>query len=78
MQDDPTICAYSIADCTKRGPVGRSTIYKEIAAGRLKARKVGRRTIILVEDWQSYWAGLPPVTPAASSASATTARWPRG
>ena len=39
--------------------VGRSTIYEAIKAGDLRARKCGRRTIILQEDLEMYLRSLP-------------------
>jgi hypothetical protein len=47
MTDAPLQLAYTIPDVEKQSGVGRTLIYGEIAAGRLKARKVGRRTVIL-------------------------------
>jgi hypothetical protein len=54
--------AYSIGELAACGPVGRSTIYNAIAAGRLRARKIGRRTIVLDEDWRAFLADAPIVT----------------
>jgi hypothetical protein len=80
-QDNPTKFAYSIAELAEDGPVGKSTLNSEIAAGRLVARKIGRRTIIIADDWRSYLAGLPRITPTAPAASLPAlpnARRPRG
>jgi excisionase family DNA binding protein len=46
--------AYSIGELAAYGPVGRSTIYNAIAAGRLRARKIGRRTIVLDEGLAGF------------------------
>ena len=81
LSDNPTKFAYSIAELAKDGPVGKSTLYTEIAAGRLVARKIGRRTIILADDWAAFLAGAPPIiptAPVASPSAATTGRRPRG
>ncbi len=43
---------------------GRVFAYKEIKAGRLKARKQGSRTIITQEDDDAYTASLPEFTPS--------------
>jgi excisionase family DNA binding protein len=60
--------AYSIGELAACGPVGRSTIYNAIAAGRLRARKIGRRTIVLDEDWRAFLTDAPivarPIPPA--------------
>ncbi len=50
--------AYTIDESREAARVGRTTIYQEIAAGRLIARKVGRRTIILHDDLKSWLARL--------------------
>jgi hypothetical protein len=51
--------AYSIGELAACGPVGRSTIYNAIAAGTLRARKIGRRTIVLDEDWRAFLTDAP-------------------
>ena len=55
--------ALSIADACEKAGVGRTTIYEAIAAGRLKARKLGRRTLILRDDFTQFLAALPEITP---------------
>jgi excisionase family DNA binding protein len=39
--------------------VSRSVLYEVIKAGKLKARKIGRRTIILRSDLQQWLKTLP-------------------
>ncbi len=51
--------------CTRYG-IGRTTIYKEIKAGRLRARKCGKRTIIADEDGEDWLRGLPIVNPGTA------------
>jgi hypothetical protein len=53
--------AYTIPEVTEVTGIGRTSIYEEIAAGRLVARKRGSSTIILAEDLAAYLAGLPVV-----------------
>ncbi len=57
--------AYTIDESREAARVGRTTIYQEIAAGRLIARKVGRRTIILRDDLESWLARLAQAKTAA-------------
>jgi hypothetical protein len=38
-------------------------IYQEIQTGRLRARKLGRRTLILAADLSAWLANLPLVKP---------------
>jgi len=41
--------------------LGRDTLYKAIHAGRLPARKLGRRTIIIANDLQQFLESLPVI-----------------
>jgi len=41
---------YSVAEACAASSLGRTTLYSHIAAGRLKAVRVGGRTIIPVES----------------------------
>lgn len=51
--------AYTIeAFCAAFG-LGRTSTFAEIKQGRLRARKVGRRTIILAMDAETWAASLP-------------------
>ena len=50
---------FRIAEFCRRNAVGRSFVYGEIAAGRLKARKAGRVTLIFPEDEDEWRANLP-------------------
>ena len=54
MNDQPL--AVNIPEAARLGGVGRSTIYAEIAKGNLKIRKVGRRTIIAMDDLRAWLA----------------------
>lgn len=48
----------SLTDVKKQLGVGRSTIYREIAAGRLRTCKLGSRTLIHKTDFDEYCASL--------------------
>ena len=39
----------------------RPKFYEEVRAGRLIARKCGRRTFILLRDFEAYLNALPPL-----------------
>lgn len=58
--------ALGIIDAARTAGVGRSTIFEEINAGRLKARKAGRRTLILRDDLAAWLASLPCRTSLAA------------
>ena len=51
--------ALGIFEAARAAGVSRSTIFEEIKVGRLKARKAGRRTLILHEDLAAWLASLP-------------------
>ena len=51
--------AYSLVNFASRHGISRSKVYGEIRAGRLTARKIGDRTIILAEDGKAWRENLP-------------------
>jgi excisionase family DNA binding protein len=51
--------AYSPDEAFKLAGIGRSKGYAEIKAGRLRAKKLGRRTLITAEDLQAWLQALP-------------------
>lgn len=51
--------AYTIPELVSASGAGRSKIYEEIAAGRLKVRKLGKRTLALHEDATAWLQSLP-------------------
>jgi hypothetical protein len=52
-------CAFTIPGFCAAYGIGRTLVYEEIKAGRLSARKVGNRTLILRTDAEAWAAGLP-------------------
>jgi hypothetical protein len=58
--------ALDIATVCRRARVGRSFVYEEIRAGRLIARKYGRLTRILVNDYHRWLNRAPPIEPASA------------
>ena len=49
----------SIAEACSTAGIGRTKLYEAIADGRLKARKFGKRTLILRDDLRQFLAALP-------------------
>jgi hypothetical protein len=41
--------------------IGRSKFYLEVAAGRIRLRKCGRRTLVSADDMEVWVAGLPVI-----------------
>lgn len=57
IKHDPPKIAYSIREACHASSLGRSTIYNHIAAGRLRAVRVGGRTIIPAEALHALVSG---------------------
>lgn len=53
----PPKLGYSIREACQASSLGRTTIYSHISAGRLRAVRVGRRTIIPAEALHALIAG---------------------
>jgi hypothetical protein len=51
--------AHTIDNVVQEAGCGRTTIYAAIKAGQLKARKIGRRTVILDQDLCGWLISLP-------------------
>jgi excisionase family DNA binding protein len=51
----------SVSEACRVAGLGRTKMYEAIADGRLKARKFGKRTLILRADLQSFLLSLPVV-----------------
>jgi excisionase family DNA binding protein len=49
----------SVPEACEVAGLGRTKLYEAIAAGELKARKYGKRRIILREDLCAFLSGLP-------------------
>lgn len=53
----PPKIAYSIKEACQASSLGRTTIYSHIAAGRLRAVRIGGRTVIPTESLHALIAG---------------------
>lgn len=53
----PAKLAYSIKEACAASSLGRTTIYSHIAAGRLRATRVGGRTVIPAESLHALVGG---------------------
>src|SRR5262245_55011488 len=62
--------AMSLAQfCERYGP-GRTKAYEEIKSGRLRARKIGKKTIIAEDDAEDWLSQLPVIQIANNSPEA--------
>ncbi|MBL8579540.1 MAG: helix-turn-helix domain-containing protein [Mesorhizobium sp.] len=51
--------AYDIDGAVAASGIGRTKLYSYIKAKQLKARKAGRRTVILAADLEAFLSALP-------------------
>jgi excisionase family DNA binding protein len=51
--------AMSVEEAAKAAGVGRTLLFEEIRKGRITARKVGRRTIIMTDELDAWLNALP-------------------
>ena len=56
-EDYPPKIAYSVKEACKASSLGRTSIYAHIAAGRLKAIRIGGRTVIPATSLLTLIAG---------------------
>jgi excisionase family DNA binding protein len=61
ISDENQIEGLSILGACAASSLRRSSLYKAIAEGRLRAKKYGKRTLILRSDLQQFLAALPVV-----------------
>lgn len=54
--------AYGIIDAARNLGIGRSSIYRLIADGKLEARALGGRTVIPASSLHAFLASLPPAS----------------
>lgn len=65
MTEDTRKLALSVDEAAGRAGVGRDKIYESVRTGKLRARKMGRRTLVLTSDLESFLNDLPPIEPVA-------------
>jgi excisionase family DNA binding protein len=54
--------AMSVEEAAKAAGVGRTLLFEEIRKGHITARKVGRRTIITLDELDAWLKSLPKST----------------
>lgn len=64
MTVETSIRAFALRDFCKKYGISRRTAFRELEAGRLKARKRGRSLLVMAEDAEA-WAQALPVRQAA-------------
>jgi hypothetical protein len=53
--------AYSIPEAARAASIGTTKLRNEIRAGRLRARKLGKRSIVTANDLENWAAALPDI-----------------
>lgn len=51
--------SFTVAEIANRNHLGVATIWREISANKLAARKLGRRTLITLEDERAWLEAMP-------------------
>lgn len=67
-EDPPTPSVYTVPDAVQAFGLDRTRFHKEMPAGRIEARKAGRRTLILAGGLASFLAAFQ--TPATRPSGA--------
>ncbi len=55
--------SFSIDEVQASTGIGRTKIYQAINSGHLKARKIGRRTVVLKNDLEAFLSNLQSYCP---------------
>lgn len=56
--------SFTVDSFCKAENIGHTKFYEEVNSGRLRAKKIGRKTIVLPEDRRKWRASLPEYVPA--------------
>lgn len=59
--------SYTIPELVAATGVGRTTLYEEIKAGRLRTCKVGKRTLVTADDARAWLSALRDSNTAAAA-----------
>lgn len=59
MNAATTPMALSIDEAARQANICRDKIYEEIKTGKLEAKKVGRRTLVMADELRRYLDALP-------------------
>lgn len=64
--DDSQALVFTLNEFCRKFRVSRSKVYRDLNAGRLRAKKLGTRTVITAEDAEDYRESLPAYVPRKS------------
>lgn len=66
VRREPPSAFLKMGEFCDRYKIGRTSAYREAAAGRLKLRKFGSATRIAIEDAEAWAANLPIIDRGAA------------
>ena len=55
---------FTISEFLQRYGIGRTRFYEEVAEGRLRLRKLGKKSLVTVDDAEAWLNSLPTLEPA--------------
>ncbi|MAO57320.1 MAG: hypothetical protein CMM61_16720 [Rhodospirillaceae bacterium] len=67
LGDTPRL-AFTVDEVSTISALGRTTLYSKIGSGELRARKCGKKTLILAEDLRQFLSDLETVQPSSGFA----------
>jgi hypothetical protein len=59
--------AFAIREFCERYGICRETFYQEVRRGRLRARKIGVKTVVLKTDAEAWVAAMAPLELSATA-----------
>lgn len=62
LQNPPERLAYSVSEFCGMAGISASAFYREVRAGRIIVRKMGRKSVVTQTDAQTWLASLPVVS----------------
>jgi excisionase family DNA binding protein len=65
--DGNTKEAFAVREFCARYGICRQTFYDEVRRGRIKAKKLGKKTVILRSDAEAWASSLPSLDLAATA-----------
>lgn len=69
--------ALSVLEACAAARIGKTALYEAIASGTLRARKRGRRTLVLPADLREWVERLPDVEIKTVASTPNSARQPK-
>ena len=65
--DDPDDASLTPAEFCKAENIGKTTFYQEVNSGRLEAKKIGSRTVVLPAARRRWRDNLPDYVPTGAA-----------